>query len=233
MGVADDGVGFGPGHEQGIACGDDVVEVVQWEDLLVVVEFVGSEFFGQHHGHFGDLDGEGVAVDAGELHCPGIREGHVAVEAPEQCGMVARDIVDQLVIRQNGRIPALMIPKAVAKPCAFWQGFSEFGNALLEFGLAVGGAGGGDRAAWRRVSRGRGRGAGAVSERRAGQAEGRREKGRLRQRVVRAQVLDQPGMHGLGVLGQERHDDRDADAAADVAHRRPPYAHGVPQTLAG
>ncbi len=65
--VADDGVRFGPGHEQGVSRGDDVVEVVQREDPLVVVELVGGQLLGQHHGHLGDFDGEGVAVDAGEV----------------------------------------------------------------------------------------------------------------------------------------------------------------------
>ena len=54
---------------------------------------------------------------------------------------------------------------------------------------------------------------------RVGQAEGRRQERRVGQRVVRAQMLDQPRMHDLGVLGQQRIDDRDADAAADIAHQ--------------
>src|ERR1700693_2012471 len=52
--------------------------------------------------------------------------------------MIAGDIVDQLVVGQNGRIPALMIPKAIAKPRTFGQGSGELSDALLELGLAVG-----------------------------------------------------------------------------------------------
>jgi hypothetical protein len=52
--------------------------------------------------------------------------------------MIAGDIVNQLVVGQNGWIPALMIPKAIAKPRTFGQGFGELSDALLELGLAVG-----------------------------------------------------------------------------------------------
>ena len=37
------------------------------------------------------------------------------------------------------------------------------------------------------------------------------------ERVVLAQVLNEPRMHDLGVLGQKRHDNRNADATADVS----------------
>src|SRR6266853_5235223 len=37
-------------------------------------------------------------------------------------------------------MPALMIPKAVAKPCPFGQGSGELSYPLLELGLAVGGS---------------------------------------------------------------------------------------------
>ena len=82
----------------------------------------------------------GVAVDARELHGLGIDKGHVSIEPPQKCRMIAGDIVDQLVGGQNRRIPALMIPKAVAKPRARGQSFCELSDALLELGLAVGGA---------------------------------------------------------------------------------------------
>ena len=64
------------------------------------------------------------------------------------------------------------------------------------------------------------------------QAVGRRQIRRLGQRVVGPQMLDKAGMHGLGVLGQQRHDDRDADAAADIAHQaedRGPLGQDVPR----
>src|SRR4029077_10532175 len=81
-----------------------------------------------------------VSVDAGEFHGLRIYKGHVSVEPPQECGMIAGDIVDQLVGGENWRIPACVIPKAVAKPRAFGKRSSELGDALLELGLAVGSA---------------------------------------------------------------------------------------------
>ena len=56
----------------------------------------------------------------------------------EECRMIAGDVVDQLVVGQNGWIPALMIPKANAKPLTLGQGYDEMIDALLELGLAAG-----------------------------------------------------------------------------------------------
>src|SRR5258708_694856 len=47
-------------------------------------------------------------------------------------------MINHLLVGQNGRIPALMIPKAIAKPRTFGQGSGELSDALLELGLAVG-----------------------------------------------------------------------------------------------
>ena len=55
-----------------------------------------------------------IAVDAGEFQCQRIGESHVAVEPPEECGMIAAHIVDELVVGQIGWIPTLMVPEAIA-----------------------------------------------------------------------------------------------------------------------
>jgi hypothetical protein len=54
--------------------------------------------------------------------------------------MIAAHIVDELVVGQIGRVPALMVPEAISEPHPFGQGFGERCDALAKFGLAVGGA---------------------------------------------------------------------------------------------
>src|SRR5438445_80451 len=78
--------------------------------------------------------------DAGEFYGLRIHEGHVAVEAPQECRMIAGDIVDQLVGGEKWRIPACVIPKAVAQPRTLGKPSRELSDALFKLGLAVGGA---------------------------------------------------------------------------------------------
>src|SRR5437660_2008513 len=81
-----------------------------------------------------------VSIDAGEFHGLRIHEGHVSVEAPQECRMIAGDIVDQLVGGEKWRIPACVIPKAVAQPRTLGKRSRELSDALFKLGLAVGGA---------------------------------------------------------------------------------------------
>ena len=79
-----------------------------------------------------------AAIDSGEFQRERIGERHVSVGAPEKHGVIAGRVVDQLVCRQVGRIPALMIPVAVAEPCAWRARLGELRDALREFGGTVG-----------------------------------------------------------------------------------------------
>ena len=47
------------------------------------------------------------------------------------------------------------------------------------------------------------------------------EKRRLRHRIVRPQAFHQPRMDDLGILGQGRDQDADADAATQISHQAP------------
>ncbi len=78
-----------------------------------------------------------VAVDAREFERQRVGQGHVAVDAPEEGGMIAGDAVNELMVGQRGGIPVLMVPDAVVNPRAGGKGFGEVGDALPELSLAL------------------------------------------------------------------------------------------------
>ena len=63
--------------DQSIGGSKVVVEVVERQGALGNAQLVDGELAGDHHGDLGDLDGEGVDIDAEELgggnerHAPG------------------------------------------------------------------------------------------------------------------------------------------------------------------
>jgi hypothetical protein len=61
----------------------------------------------------------------------------VSIETPKQRGMIAADVIDSLMIWKIGRIPALMIPKAIANPRARSQSFCKCRDSLAELCVAV------------------------------------------------------------------------------------------------
>ena len=59
--------GLAVGREQGVGGDEILVEVVQRQGRLGDVQFVNGQFAGDHHGDFGDFDGEGLDVQAVEV----------------------------------------------------------------------------------------------------------------------------------------------------------------------
>src|ERR1035437_4010608 len=71
--VADNDIGFGPlggqavGGDEGVGGNEVLVKVIQRQRRFGDVQFVNRQFAGDHHGDFGDFDGEGLDVKPVEV----------------------------------------------------------------------------------------------------------------------------------------------------------------------
>ena len=137
--VAGDGVGGGPRGEEGVGADDVRVEIVERERLFLDEQLVGLdelprldqfEFLGEHEGDFGQLDGEGIEVDAVEiLQRDGAFERLLfaqLVEPPEDVAFEALD----LAIGDEEEIAGAARRIEDAEAAQGGEDFAEFADVL-------------------------------------------------------------------------------------------------------